>query len=106
MPLAKTPAPPYYAVIFTSVLSEDSADYEEMAEKLVEGCSTQPGFLGLDSARSAIGITVCYWDSLESISKWKENEVHQYAQKTGKEKWYTAYQVRIAKVEKVYGDDS
>jgi len=34
--MAKTPQPPYYAVIFTSVRSEGGNGYEEMANAMVE----------------------------------------------------------------------
>ncbi len=61
MPLiAKTPKPPYYAVIFTSHRTEDNNGYKEMATKMIELASKQPGFLGVESAREDIGITVSY----------------------------------------------
>lgn len=92
---------PYYAVIFTSVLNQ-SKDYEQMANKMVELAKQQPGFLGVESARQEIGITISYWDSLEAIKKWKENELHQLAQQRGKEEFYQSYKVEICKVEKNY----
>ena len=94
---------PYYAVIFTSIRGrdEDSA-YEEMAERMVELAKKQVGFLGIESARSEIGITVSYWKDLESIKLWKEHSEHKIAQQLGKIKWYDYYKVRIAKVEREY----
>jgi heme-degrading monooxygenase HmoA len=62
----------------------------------------QPGFLGIESARNDIGITVSYWQSLESIKKWKENLDHLTAQKKGREQWYSYYKVRVCKVERDY----
>ena len=64
----------------------------------------QPGFLGIDSARNAdgIGITVCYWDSIDAIKNWKANNEHQYAQSMGKKEWYESYSIRITKVEEEY----
>ena len=101
--IASTPKPPYYAVIFTSVRTELGDDYEEMAGKMLTLAARQPGFLGVESAREDIGITVSYWQDLASIKAWKNNIEHQKAQTMGKEKWYTTYKTRITKVEKDYG---
>ena len=100
--LANTPQPPYYAVIFTSTRTEGDYGYSKMAERMEELASQQPGFLGVDSAREDVGITVSYWQDLESIKNWKENVEHQEARKQGREKWYDHFTVRIAKVEKEY----
>lgn len=97
-----TPRPPYYAVIFTSVSSDDSEGYGETAARMVELAEQQPGYLGIESARSDIGITVSYWRDLESIKQWKQNAEHLHAQKKGREKWYSAYTTRIALVERDY----
>ncbi len=73
-PIATTPKPPYYAVIFTSVRTEgDQDNYAAMADKMVQLAAEQPGFLGIESAREGVGITVSYWQDLASIKQWKEN---------------------------------
>ena len=92
----------YYAVIFTSTRTEVEAGYAEMAIKMVELAKAQPGFIGMESARSEIGITVSYWESLEAIQNWKANMEHLEAQEKGKTTWYKNYKVRIAKVEREY----
>ena len=101
--IAKTPRPPYFAVIFTTVRTEGDLGYDETAALMEELVSKQEGFLGLESARDGLGITVCYWDSLESIRKWKSVEEHRVAQEKGKSVWYSAYKVRICRVENEYG---
>ena len=101
--LAKTPAPPYYAVIFTNLRTDIDAGYEEMAHEMVRLATKQPGYLGHESARSGLAITISYWDSLDAIKAWKANSDHLLAQKYGREKWYSAYQTRIALVERDYG---
>ena len=101
--IAQTPQPPYYAVIFTSLRTEVDESYGHMADAMVELAKQQPGYLGIESARDGLGITVSYWESLEAIRNWKENAQHQVAQKLGKEKWYTAFKTRICKVERDYG---
>jgi heme-degrading monooxygenase HmoA len=101
--IANTPKPPYYAVIFTSQRTDTDNGYGETANRMVELAAQQPGYLGIESAREGLGITVSYWSDLESIKNWKANIEHQQAQKTGKEQWYSAFKVRISKVERDYG---
>ncbi len=93
---------PYYAVIFTSIRNEGDDGYSEMAGRMVKLAQQQPGFLGMDSAREEVGITVSYWKDLDSIQRWKENAEHKIARKMGREKWYKSFQVKICKVEKEY----
>ncbi|HLG03154.1 MAG TPA: antibiotic biosynthesis monooxygenase [Bacteroidia bacterium] len=103
MAIAETPTPPYYAVIFTSLRTVGDQGYENTAERMIELARLQPGFLGLESVREDLGITVSYWDSPEAIRNWKMNTEHLFAQKQGREKWYSDFKVRICKVERDYG---
>lgn len=101
--IAQTPEPPYYAVIFTSVRTEGDNGYAEIADRMVELARQQDGFLGVESARNDIGITVSYWRDLEAIRKWKEHTEHSFAREKGRKEWYKSFEVRIAKVEREYG---
>ena len=103
--LATTPEPPYYAVIFTSLRTEGDRGYGQMAERMVTLAAQQPGFLGVESARTegGLGITVSYWASEEAIVGWKAEAEHKIAQETGRRVWYSDYQLRVAKVEREYG---
>lgn len=101
--IANTPAPPYFAVIFTSVKTENDNGYEAMASRMVELGTGMPGFLGIESARNEMGITVSYWDSLENIRHWKQQAEHIVAQQKGRSDWYKSYKTRICKVERDYG---
>lgn len=101
--IANTPAPPYYAVIFTSVRTDTDETYSTTAQRMEELAKEQDGYLGIESARDGLGVTVSYWRDLESIRQWKMNTEHLLAQKNGKEKWYAAYKTRICKVERDYG---
>ncbi len=94
--------PPYYAVIFTSIKTKNHEGYDEMASKMVTLAQQQEGFLGVESARNEIGITVSYWTDLQSIKNWKQNLDHLDAQQKGIESWYSKYTVRIALVEREY----
>lgn len=100
--IAQTPQPPYYAVIFTSTRTDVDEGYGDMANAMVELAAKQPGYLGVESARNEVGITVSYWDSLAAIKNWKQVAEHIIAQKFGREKWYSAYKTRICLVERDY----
>ena len=99
---ADTPEPPYYAVIFTSLRTEGDGGYAAMSDAMDEVARAQPGYLGHESAREGLGITVSYWRDLESISAWKRHVDHLGVQRLGRERWYSAYAVRIARVERAY----
>jgi len=100
---ARTPEPPYYAVIFTSTRTEgDDEGYGSMSDKMIEMAAQQPGFLGVESARDAdgLGITVSYWESEEAIANWRKNAEHRIAQAQGRGKWYEEFVTRVARVER------
>jgi heme-degrading monooxygenase HmoA len=103
MSISNTPNPPYYAVIFTSLRTEGDQGYDEMGNRMVELAQQQSGYLGHESVRDGLGITVSYWDSLEAIKNWKKNSEHLFAQQQGQKLWYSAYKTRICKVERDYG---
>jgi heme-degrading monooxygenase HmoA len=101
--IATTPEPPYYAVIFSSLQSDDLDGYAATADRMLELAAEQPGYLGVESAREGLGITISYWRDLESIRRWKANAEHLEAQKAGRDRWYSNYKTRIALVERDYG---
>lgn len=103
--ISVTPKSPYFAVIFTSLRTDGDHGYADMADKMVELAKLQEGFLGVESARSDLGITVSYWRDLESIRNWRENAEHTIAREKGRKDWYKSFKVRIAKVERDYGFD-
>ncbi|WP_426196383.1 antibiotic biosynthesis monooxygenase family protein [Massilia sp. DWR3-1-1] len=107
MTIAATPAAPYYAVIFTSLrhADTDAADdaYATMAALMLHSAARQQGYLGVESAREQVGITVSYWSSLEAIARWKQDSEHLLAQQLGRQHWYDHYMVRICRVERDYG---
>jgi heme-degrading monooxygenase HmoA len=101
--IAETPTPPYYAVIFSSLRNADIEGYAKTATRMVELAAEQPGFLGVESVREDLGITVSYWADLQSIKQWKAQAEHRLAQQMGMDKWYSSYKTRIALVERDYG---
>ncbi|PCE62944.1 antibiotic biosynthesis monooxygenase family protein [Sediminicola luteus] len=93
---------PYYAVIFTSTRNDGDQGYAEMAQKMEALAQEQPGFLGMESAREQLGITVSYWENIQAITQWKKQLDHVDAQRKGRSTWYSGYRVRICKVEREY----
>jgi heme-degrading monooxygenase HmoA len=93
---------PYYAVIFTSTQTEAIEGYLEMADTMETLAKQQKGYLGIESARQQVGITVSYWESLDAIKNWKQQADHLMAQQKGRQDWYNWYKVRICKVEREY----
>jgi heme-degrading monooxygenase HmoA len=100
--IANTPPPPYYAVIFTNLRTAIEEGYEQTAEEMVDLASQQPGYLGHESVRDGLGITISYWRNLEDIKHWKQVSEHLTAQKLGRDKWYKAYKTRICLVSRDY----
>ena len=100
--IAKTPEPPYYAVIFSSVRTEGDQGYAAMSERMMHLAAMQEGFLGVEHARDTLGITVSYWRDLESIRNWKLHAEHTKARERGRSEWYKKFKVRIARVEREY----
>ena len=98
-----TPKPPYYAVIFTSVRTDaDEKGYAEAANRMVSLAEKEAGFLGIESVREKVGITVSYWKDLASIQQWKNNIAHTEIREKGKALWYKQYVTRICLVERAY----
>lgn len=102
---ADTPQPPYYVVIFSAQRTPGDDGYAEMAERMVELAARQPGFLGIERARNpdGFGLNVSYWASKQAIAAWRAHAEHTLARQTGRERWYTQFSLRVARVERAYG---
>jgi heme-degrading monooxygenase HmoA len=77
-----------------------------MAESMNDLAAKQPGFLGVESARDRVGITVSYWVDQAAARAWKEVAAHSVAQRRGREVWYQDYRVRIGTVDRDYSMNS
>jgi heme-degrading monooxygenase HmoA len=101
--IAHTPAPPYYAVIFSSLRTAGDHGYGEAATRMLELAREQPGFLGVESAREdGVGITVSYWRNEADILAWKQQAEHRAVREQGRSTWYSAFHTRVCKVERAY----
>ncbi|MGX6602065.1 antibiotic biosynthesis monooxygenase family protein [Micromonosporaceae bacterium Da 78-11] len=101
-PFAATPEPPYVAVIFSSTRTPGDHGYAAMAAAMERAAAAQPGFLGIESAREGLGITVSYWVDEAAAQGWKQVSAHLVAQHRGRSLWYDDYRVRIATVHRDY----
>jgi len=103
---AALPAPPYYAVIFSSLRNaDDEVGYAAAADRMLELAAQQPGYLGAESTRGAdgFGITVSYWESEAAIAAWKHHAEHAATRAHGRTHWYEHFELRVARVERAYG---
>jgi len=89
-----------WAVIFTSMRTDRDDRYAETAERMLELARSMPGFLGVDSAREEVGITVSYWENPDAIRAWREHPGHKQAQERGRGEWYASFTTRVCKVER------
>lgn len=101
--IAVTPAPPYVAVIFTSLRHDTDGGYAAAADRMYQLAAQQPGYLGVESAREDVGITVSYWADEQSAHAWKAVAAHLVVQRRGRDVWYRDYRVRVATVVRDYG---
>ncbi|MFF5495717.1 antibiotic biosynthesis monooxygenase family protein [Streptomyces aquilus] len=100
--------PPYYAVVFTSVRTEEAdrdGGYGSTAQRLGELVQEIPGFLGEDSAHTpgGLAVTVAYFRDLAGIEEWRQHAAHREAKERGRAHWYERYSLHIAKVEHSHG---
>lgn len=77
-----------------------------MAGRMEELAAQQPGYLGIESARGDVNITVSYWADDDAARAWKQVAEHTIAQERGKTTWYADYRVRVCTVERDYGHPS
>jgi heme-degrading monooxygenase HmoA len=101
-PFARDLKAPYYAVIFSSLRTENDNGYGATAERMAELAGQMPGYLGIESVRGSdgFGITVSYWTDEASIAAWRKHSEHVIAQERGKREWYRHYELRVARVER------
>ncbi|HQQ95533.1 MAG TPA: antibiotic biosynthesis monooxygenase [Bacteroidia bacterium] len=89
----------FYAVIFSSVKSDDLEGYTEMDEKTLKLAQEQKGYLGYEAvADDKRSIFISYWESMEDIRVWGEHAVHKMA-KAQAGRWYKRYLSQICRVE-------
>ncbi len=63
-------------MIFTSLRTDGDDGYAVMSRRMDELAAQQPGFLGIESAREDVGITVSYWADEAAARAWKQVAEH------------------------------
>lgn len=100
-----TPPAGTVAVIFTSRRTTvDDAGYGAAADAMEALARSQPGYVGIVSARGAdgLGITISYWASEASAIAWRDNGDHAAIRAEGRARWYEDYGVVVAEVSRGY----
>ena len=94
--------PPYYAVVFTTVRTDDQTGYRETNARMEELVREVPGYLGMDHAQNpgGLGITVAYFRDEDALTRWRTDLEHRAAQQRGRDSWYQSYTLHVAKVER------
>ena len=94
--------PPYYAVVFTTVRTDDQSGYRETNARMEQLVKDVPGYLGMDHAQNpgGLGITVAYFRDEDALTRWRTDLEHRAAQKRGRDSWYQSYTLHVAKVER------
>ena len=93
------------AVIFLSRRTvRDDAGYAAAADAMDALAAEQPGYRGMDNARGpdGFGITVSWWADEASALAWREHPVHARIRAAGRERWYSAYEVAVGRIERSY----
>jgi len=93
------------AVIFCAQRTgTDDEAYQAAAASMSRLAAQQPGYLGEDHARSGdgLGITISYWRDDASARAWRDHPEHASIRDQGRDKWYSAYSLHVARVERGY----
>jgi heme-degrading monooxygenase HmoA len=88
-------------ILFRSRLRADAGhDYQEMAAEMLAAASAMPGFIEYKHYTSQDGerLTVVKWQDEATLTDWREHTRHRVAQRLGRERWYSEYQIEVAEV--------
>ena len=81
-------------------------DYNDLASRLREKAISAFGCTAFVSAtENGREIAISYWPDLESIKRWKADELHLQAQTLGQTIWYENYSVQVCEIRYQYSND-
>ncbi len=95
-----------YAVIFRAEINQWDQEYSDTAVRLRNLAMEKYGcrdFVAMTEGDQEVAIS--YWETLEQISRWKQDAEHIKAQQRGRSKWYRTYQIQIVEVLREYNSD-
>ncbi len=92
-----------YAVIFRAEVNMVDKKYSEMALQLRELAVNEYGCLEFTSVTEGTQeIAISYWKNKKQIEQWKNDAIHQVAQKLGRSQWYKSYKVQVVEIIREY----
>jgi len=92
-----------YAVIFKAVVKQFDQQYEAMLVELRALSVNKYGCIDIQSVTEGENdVTISYWNNLEDIKQWKQDDRHLLAQGLAMEKWYKSYEVQVVEVIREY----
>lgn len=92
-----------FVVIFRARVCQFDAEYSAMAAQMRALALNQFGCLDFTATTEGDReIAVSYWPDEASIRAWKQHTEHLEAQKLGRDRWYTSYEVDIAEIRRSY----
>ena len=99
------------AVIFEVIPAEGKrGEYLDLAAELKSELSRIDGFVSIERFQSLTTpqklLSLSYWETEESVQKWRNLEIHRAAQTKGRSGLFSDYRLRVAWVERDYGMSS
>jgi len=97
-----------YAVIFEVEPEPDRLqDYLDIAGRLRPELEKIDGFISIERFESLSQkgkiLSLSFWRDEEAIAYWRRHEQHQAAQRTGRDRIFRDYRIRVAAVVRDYG---
>lgn len=93
-----------YAVIFRAEIADADEEYSGTASRLRDLALSEYGCAEFTSCTEGQReIAISYWETLEQISRWKQNALHLDAQEKGRSRWYRSYTVEVVELLRSYG---
>ena len=92
--------------IFRSRLRpQQLADYEVMAKRMDDLAKTMPGFISIKTFTAPDGerVSLVEFDSEENHQAWRQHPAHREAQRLGRERFYSEFQIQVCRVERAHG---
>ncbi len=92
-----------FVVVFRARVRQFDTEYSTMAARMRSLALSDFGCLGFTATTEGDHeIAVSYWPDEASIRTWKQHAAHLEAQQLGRDRWYTSYEVDIARVTRSY----
>jgi heme-degrading monooxygenase HmoA len=84
--------------------------YLEHAQNMRREVERIQGFISVERFQSLYEdgklLSMSLWESEDAIRQWRENAEHQLEQELGKTRYFHSYHIRVARVEREYGNHS